>query len=736
MSGAPPVPFYPAAMRLFLAALALLAALGAVPPPALALESAPVVSPRATATLAAEAAAVAPDEPFRIGLRLRLAPGWHTYWKNAGDAGAPPEIMLRLPEGAAAGPIEWPAPQRIPYGPLVNFGYQGEVLLPLRVTPPAGLAPGGSLPVEAEATWLVCEQICIPETGRFRLDLPVAAAARPDPALAPLFAAAEAAQPRPAPWAARVEAGPGRAARLLLDGPGLSPATVREAFFFPDAPDALDHAAPQRLTVRVGGLALALTRAESAAALPGSLSGVLAITDGGGRRAAFALAAPVAAAAAAPAAASALWQAIGLALLGGLLLNLMPCVFPVLAMKALGLARLAGAARGAVRREAMGYTLGVVAAFAALGGLLLGLRAAGAAAGWGFQFTAPAFVAGMAWLMLAVGLNLAGVYALGHGGAPVAAAANVAGGIAARRHGTLLGSAATGVLAVLLATPCTAPFMAAAIGAALAMDPAATLAVFLALGLGLAAPSAALAAAPGLARALPRPGPWMERLRQGLAFPMFGAAAWLVWVLAQQAGPDGVLVALLGGVLVGFGAWALGAAQRAGGVRAGRIGAGLALAAALAATALLPGLTVAPSASAAASAAAPDAADGAEPWSEARLAALRAEGRPVFVNATAAWCLSCQVNERVALRAAAVRAAFAAGRVAYLKADWTRGDPAVGALLRAHGREGVPLYLIYPADGGPPEVLPQILTEGIVLRALAAAGVGGSAPVAEAAARR
>jgi thiol:disulfide interchange protein DsbD len=721
-------------MRLLLAALALIGAvLGAAPPPALALESAPVVSPRATATLAAEAAAVAPDEPFRIGLRLRLAPGWHTYWKNAGDAGAPPEITLRLPEGAAAGPIEWPAPQRIPYGPLVNFGYEDEVLLPLRVTPPAGLAPGDSLPVEAEANWLVCEQICIPETGRFRLDLPVAAAARPDPALAPLFAAAEAAQPRPAPWAARVAAGPGRAARLLLDGPGLSPATVREAFFFPDAPDALDHAAPQRLTVREGGLALALARAESAAAFPDPLSGVLAITDGGGRRAAFALAAPVAAPA--PAAAPALWQALGLALLGGLLLNLMPCVFPVLAMKALGLARLAGAARGAVRREAMGYTLGVVAAFAALGGLLLGLRAAGAAAGWGFQFTAPAFVAGMAWLMLAVGLNLAGVYALGRGGAPVAAAANLAGGIAARRQDTLLGSAATGVLAVLLATPCTAPFMAAAIGAALAMDPAATLAVFLALGLGLAAPSAALAAAPGLARALPRPGPWMERLRQGLAFPMFGAAAWLVWVLAQQAGPDGVLVALLGGVLVGFGAWALGAAQRAGGARGRRIGAGLALAAALAAAALLPGLGAAPPASAAA-AAGPSGTDGAEPWSETRLAALRAEGRPVFVNATAAWCISCQVNERVALRAAAVRAAFAAGRVAYLKADWTRGDPAVGALLRAHGREGVPLYLIYPADGGPPEVLPQILTEGIVLRALAAAGVGGPAPVAEAAPRR
>ncbi|MBX6376276.1 MAG: cytochrome C biogenesis protein, partial [Acetobacteraceae bacterium] len=257
MPRSPSVPFYPGAMRPFLQALALFAAaLGTVAASsrALAVESAPVVSPRATATLAAEADAVAPGEPFRIGLRLRLAPGWHTYWKNAGDAGAPPEITLRLPEGASAGPIEWPAPARIPYGPLVNFGYQGEVLLPLRVTPPAELAPSAaSVPIEAEATWLVCEQVCIPETGHFRLDLPVAAASRPDPALAPLFTAAEAVQPRPAPWAARVEtdpAGDRSTARLVLEGPGLSPATVREAFFFPDTPDLLDHAAPQSLEVR------------------------------------------------------------------------------------------------------------------------------------------------------------------------------------------------------------------------------------------------------------------------------------------------------------------------------------------------------------------------------------------------------------------------------------------------------------------------------------------------------
>jgi thiol:disulfide interchange protein DsbD len=387
------------------------------------------------------------------------------------------------------------------------------------------------------------------------------------------------------------------------------------------------------------------------------------------------------------------------ALLGGLILNLMPCVFPVLAMKAMALARLSGEARGKVRAHALSYTAGVLVSFAAIGGLMLGLRAAGVAAGWGFQFTAPGFVAAMAWLMLAVGLNLSGVFRFG-------GAVGAGGGVASR--GGHLGSFATGGLAVLVATPCTAPFMAAALGAALAMTSAAAMAVFLALGAGLAAPYALLAVAPGLAGRMPRPGAWMERLRQGLAFPMYGAAVWLVWVLAQQAGPDAVLAVLAGGVLLGFGAWALGQAQRAGGSRIGVTAAALGLAGALA---LLPRIAAAPAAAA-------PTGPGAEAWSEARVAALRAEGRIVFVNATAAWCITCQVNERVALRGEAVQAAFAARGVAYLKADWTSGDAAIGALLRAHGRDGVPLYLVYPAGGGAPAVLPQILTEGIVLRAI------------------
>ncbi|HYF06588.1 MAG TPA: protein-disulfide reductase DsbD domain-containing protein, partial [Acetobacteraceae bacterium] len=375
-----------------LAALLLLLLAAALP--AGAGESAAVRSPRATVTLVTDVASVAPGQAFTAGLRLRLAPGWHSYWMNAGDAGAPTEMSFTLPAGGEAGAIAWPAPERIPYGPLVNFGYTGEVLLPVRVTPPASLEPGTPFVIETAATWLVCEQVCIPEEGSFRLELPVAATAEPDLALAPLFAAAAEATPRSAPWTARAALGAGRGS-LEVEGAGLSRATVREAFFFPAAANVLDHSAPQAMTVRDGALTLSLTPAPNATQ-PTTLDGVIAITDGGGRRSAFTIAAPVSAAA--PASSLTLARAALFAFLGGVLLNLMPCVFPVLAMKAMALARLSGARRREIRAHAASYTAGVLATFAALGAGLIALRTGGAAIGWGFQFTEPAFVAGMAWL--------------------------------------------------------------------------------------------------------------------------------------------------------------------------------------------------------------------------------------------------------------------------------------------------------------------------------------------------
>ncbi len=649
--------------------------------PAAALESEAVRSPRATATLLAEHDVVAPGQDLRLALRLRLAPGWHVYWLNPGDAGQAPEVALSLPEGASAGAMRFPAPERFAFGPLMSFGYQGEVLFTIPVQVPASARPGERFELRAEANWLVCEQVCIPEQGYFALKLPVATA----PVLgaeATLFTAAEAAEPQPAPFTARLGFR-GTEGALQLDG---LPGTVRDAYFFPLVQDVVAPAALQPMTQADGVLTLALRRGE--AALPERVEGVVTALDAAGVRAAWLISATpgaVPASGALP-----LWQALLLALLGGLLLNAMPCVFPVLAMKAMALARLSGAAQSEVRAQAASYTAGVVLSFLTLGSILTVLRL-----GWGFQFTAPWFVAALAWLMLAVALNMSGVFLWG--------AASDVGGQVARRGGHW-GSFATGALAVLVATPCTAPFMAAALGAALAMPPAASLLIFAGLGLGLAAPYAVLGVAPGLVRFLPRPGAWMDRLRQALAFPMYGAAAWLAWVLAQQSGADGLLLLLVGAVLLGFAAWALGLWQREGLRWAGLA----ALMALLATLALLPGLlTAAP------------ATDTANSWNAERVAALRAEGRPVFVNLTAAWCVTCKVNEQVALRDTAVQGAFSTRGVAYLKGDWSNGAPAITALLHQHGRDGVPLYLYYAPGAAEARLLPQILTPGIILRALA-----------------
>jgi thiol:disulfide interchange protein DsbD len=395
-----------------------------------------------------------------------------------------------------------------------------------------------------------------------------------------------------------------------------------------------------------------------------------------------------------------LQRMLGLAFLGGLILNLMPCVFPVLAMKAVGLA---GTPRGGARWQAVAYTAGVLVAFAGLGAALLVARAAGAAAGWGFQFQSPIFVTAMTWLLFAVGLNLSGVYQIGTG------LTHTGQGLAARKG--QLGSFFTGLLAVVVATPCTAPFMGVAIAAGLAAPPPVTMLVFLVMGLGLAAPYAVLAAMPALGRLTPKPGHWMEVLRQALAFPMYGASAWLVWVVSQEAGSAGVLGTAAGLVLLGFAAWVLGITQQATD-RSRRIGQSAAAAALLAALAVLGGIASAPAVPLSGATEA-----GAEAFTPARLAALRAEGRPVFVNMTAAWCVTCLVNERVALGTAAVRRTFADHHVAYLRGDWTRQDPAITDYLRENGREGVPLYVYYPPRGQP-EVLPQILTENGVISQL------------------
>ena len=668
-----------------------------------ALESNVVASPRAQASLVSEADSHAPGTPLRVGLRLRMAPGWYTYWRNPGDAGAAAELEFTLPQGVTAGPIAWPTPARHVTGPVMSYGYDGEVLLPVTL---ATIPTTDPLLVKLQATWLVCERICVPEEGEFTLAIPPGTPATPS-AEAALFAATDAATPRPAPFPAAISP----EGVLSLNLPGLDATRLREVWFAPLAWGQVEHSAAQTLAPTADGLTLALRTGPEFRHQAG-LSGIVIITDQDGRTSALELTATPGTTMP-PNAALPLWQLIAFALAAGMILNLMPCVFPILAMKALGLAAMAGSHRREALTQAGAYAGGVIVTFLALAATLVALRAGGEVVGWGFQFQSPVFVAAMAWLLLAIGLNMSGLFEIGGG-----AMAGI-GGQATARPGAS-GSFFTGLLAVVVATPCTAPFMGAAIAGAFAAPLAVTLFGFLAMGVGFALPYVAFAAIPGFARLLPRPGSWMVVLRQALAFPMYAASAWLLWVVSLQAGSEGLLTTAGGAVLVALALWATGLAQhRAGGFR--RLATATAIAAAISAIALLSTLATTGPATAGTTPTAAD--DTSEPFTPARLAALREAGRPVFVNMTAAWCVTCIVNEQVALAKPSVRRAFNDRGITYLKGDWTRRDPAITEYLRALGRDGVPIYVLYPGPGRPPVVLPQILTAQTVLDELARAGL-------------
>ncbi|HEX7389648.1 MAG TPA: protein-disulfide reductase DsbD domain-containing protein [Acidiphilium sp.] len=668
-------------VRWLLLALALLLAPVFAPSLAWAAGSNRAVSPRATVSLVSatqSAQKSTKGDKIRLGLLFRLKPGWHIYWSDPGDAGEPPVLKLTAPAGAKAGAFSYPPPSWLIADTVGDYVETGTVLLPFTATLPAG----SSSTIAATAHWLVCSAtICVPEQGNFTLTLPGGAGPSPE---AGLFAAADTALPRPSPFKATIAPG----GQLTITGSGLTSHAVKSAHFFPDNPNAIANAAPQTLRFTRGGFVLNLKPADKT--IPRGLSGVLEITDPSGQMQALTVSPTLGAAPPAESATS--WFVwIGAALLGGLILNLMPCVFPILAMKALAVSRLGHGDRRAARREALGYTAGSVVAMLALGTALIALRAGGAALGWGFQFQSPAFIAVMAWIVVAIGLNFAGLYEIP--------------GIAAQSRMT--GSFATGVLAVLVATPCTAPFMGGAVAAALAAPVILALGIFAALGLGIALPFLALAIAPGLARILPRPGAWMVTLRQFLAFPMFGTAAWLLWVMTTEAGASGALIVASGAVLIGFALWLL----RFRGV----LTSGLAIVSVIAAAALLPRIVPA---DAATRSALPDSI----PYSSGKLASLREAGAPVFVDITAAWCITCQVNERIALEPAPVRQDFAANHVTLMVGDWTRRSPAITAYLASHGRDGVPLYAYYPPNHGTPEILPQILTPAIVRHAIGGTG--------------
>jgi len=679
--------------------------------------AAPVDTGHLTAELGAQSQGIAPGQTIHVALRQKIDKGWHTYWRNPGDSGEATQIVWTLPPGWKAGPIVWAPPRRLPVGPLVNYGYSGEAVLPVAITAPPGARPGDVAKLKAAVAFLVCEDICVPEDAVLDIALPVTAKpAAPDPKWGPAIDQALAAAPKAAGLTATFAKRPTGVALAIVGAP-LTGADFSQAYFFPYDGTVIDHAKPQKIERGAAGLTLALPPgyAFENGTPPKVLAGVLSLgsrayeikaSPGAAPAGAFGLGPPPAKQPPAPGASLGLPLAAAFALLGGLILNLMPCVFPILAMKA---ASLAGDAHtGDARRQGLAFGAGVIATFLLLAGVMIALQAAGASIGWGFQLQSPPVVAGLALLMLAVALNLSGVFEVG---------ASLQGlGSEAASRGGLAGAFLTGALAVVVAAPCTAPFMAPALGWALTQSPIAALAVFLALGIGFAAPFVAVAFAPGLLSRLPRPGPWMTAFRKALAFPMYGAAAWLVWVLTIQAGSMALARVLAAAVVLALGAWLAGAAQargsRGGNVLALSLGAAI-LTLGAAAAAVWPNYAEAGKDGGSETAVVPY-----EAYSPARLEALRAEGRPVLVNFTAAWCVTCQVNDRIALSHRAVAKALTRSNAVYLKADWTRKDSEIAAELERHGRAGVPLYLVYGRTGGEPVVLPQILTEGLVIKAL------------------
>ena len=645
--------------------------------------------------VAAQTAAV-PGTTLRLGLWLQHDPEWHTYWLNPGDSGLPTRIMLELPPGFGPGEIQWPVPERLPVPPLVNFGYSGTLVLPLDVTVPADFA-AEELLIEASADWLICRVECLPGEGRYTLRLPVADSAAADSRWAEVFAAAERRQPVPVAAGATVSF-TAETVELRLPA-GLDPAPDAGWIYFPATPQVTSNSVEPRWLETDAGPALVLPKSDYFYTAPERFEFLLARGETGLMFTALpgVPEAAVGTTAGLPPAPGTpgLLAALGLAVLGGLILNLMPCVFPVLFLKAAG-AMEAGGNRVLLRRHGLLYAAGVVASFVVVAGVLLALRASGEALGWGFQLQSPAFVAALVLLFFVMAMNFAGLFEFS--GRLAGAGQQLAQG-----HGDRA-AFFTGVLACLVASPCTAPFMGVALGVALTLPLAGALAIFAALGLGLALPILALGWVPGLAPLLPRPGPWMDMFRRLLAFPLLLTVTWLLWVYGEQTSVlamSWLLAALVGAA---FGLWLL----RFG--RGWRLAAWVILAAAVA----LPLLRApAPDAPGPATSSA-----SAGTWSPAELAAARAAGEPVLVNMTAAWCITCLANERVALSSPRVAEALAAKGVRYLKGDWTRRDSDITAYLESYGRSGVPLYVLYPGPGREPVVLPQLLTVDLVLAAL------------------
>ncbi len=633
--------------------------------------------------LIAESTAPASGSTVTIALEMRTDKGWHGYWSNPGEAGFAPRLTWMLPRRASIGTPQFPVPTTLTVAGLMNYVFESDHALLLSLKVPSDLPPGADLPVRLNAEWLACtDEVCVPEKGSFALNLKIGNGILDNGATIDRYRAR---LPAPLGSTATFARNDGQ---LRLSVPFPAGAALAEPHFFPLASGLLADAAPQRFT-RAGDTLIVALSAPQTTAVP--VAGVLSL--GNGRGVSIAASPGVVPADGTPLQTAdgtgnlaAILLAIGGSVLGGLLLNVMPCVFPILSLKALSLAK-AGVDEGAARRDALAYAAGAIAVCLALGGAILALRAGGSAIGWAFQLQDPRVIVVLLLLVVGIAFNLAGLFEL----------PSIGGGIATGGNGFL-----TGALAAFIATPCTGPFMGAALGAALVLPVAAALGVFAGLGIGLALPFLLLAFVPALRRRLPKPGAWMEALRRVLSVPMFVTALGLAWLLGRQAGADAVVTGLAAALLAALGLWWAGSRQRAG-----RFAFPIATAALV--VAAVAGILAMPVPCANATAGSVDAL-ASQPFSQSRLDALRKGNRPVFVFFTADWCLTCKVNERVAIDRTEVANAFSKANVVTLVGDWTRGDPAISRFLASQGRSGVPLYLYYRPAAAEPEILPQVLT--------------------------
>jgi thiol:disulfide interchange protein DsbD len=725
-------------------ALLLVAAVAqaALPPSAVGTAAPDEGDPRVEAALLVDATQVKAGDTFRVGVRFRLDPGWHIYWKNPGDSGLETEVSWDTP-GSTVGPLQWPFPHtfRTPDGFITTHGYDNEVILFAQAK--AAPEATGTLQLSAAVEALVCEVHCIPAELMLTRGVPVGPETVRDTEAFPGFDAAQAQVPRPTADSGhavqvaldvkQLTAGQEFTGTVTLTGPGGAPVgPVEKDFFVAERMEGVERLSltqdgPGRYTLkgkaspdvpqvepRLAGVLRLGTKASGYQPLEvvgplapmvaaGGVAAAPAVVKAPSIKDSIAAVKPVAAAAAPVAAEPPLGMGLALlfAFLGGALLNLMPCVFPVLALKAYGFTRMVQQEKGRVGAHAAAYTGGIVGSMLLLAGAVLAVRAGGASVGWGFQFQEPLFVAAVSAVLVAFALNLFGVFNVGMDGTALA-------GKVDQSHG-LMHSAGEGVLAVVLATPCSAPLLGTAVGFAFAAGPAMVLAVFTALGLGLALPFCVLVLVPGLAKKLPKPGAWMERFKQVLGFALLGTTAWLVWVMGGLAGVDGMGKLLGFLVAVALGTWLYGQAQAQEG---GRKLATVALAALVLVTS---GVVALRFEEAGPSVRASTVAQ-AQPWDAAAVDAALAAGQPVFIDFTADWCLTCKFNERTVLAREEVRAAFAEHNVAFFVADWTRRDARITAKLAEHGRAGVPMYLVLsPGAPDKPEVLPELLTaDGVV----------------------